>query len=1412
MRGLRGRARLWLTAASLVALAAVTWWLLSAGTRGADISTVFALVVGLAGVVVAGAGERRQRRRGGVAEPLDAARRLAGEVFAQEAAALARLTGDRGDTRPANLTFTEPELVYWRTDGGAEHGTLASVGTYYRRLTRGRLVLLGAAGAGKTVLAVALACDLARTATTNQASGRFTIPIRLSAASFDPAPGDERVEDTTDEQLAERLTAWLIGHLVTAYGVAEDIATRLARDGWLLPVIDGLDEMDQHELGAGRARALLRALDHPTPTGLRRVVLTCRTDVYARLVAQAGGAEDITVVEIEPLSVPDVLAYLALRFPDPGRSGGVEPRWRAVAARLATNRPGDPLVTALCSPLRLFLATTGYRNTGTTPETLTSFTTRADIEAHLFEQFLPAVTAAHPRPSGGRFTSADVERWLTTFARHLHEEGHAGRSASDLRPDQLWRLAGTRPRRQVATVFTTGYVALYALAFLTLLGVVDLWATRDVPTPLRIIGCCALGYAFFFKIGLPVEPFEEPGGLSFRGLRTRPGLRRFRIALGWGVASGVIASLSVELLHRVTGGTASLGPSVAGGVCLGVVFVFVAAVDHQITAIELPHSVVTRGLTQMAGRLVLAGGVFAWLAPEFGLGFGVTFTAALLVANVGRLPWPYYAAACRSLARHDRLPAHPARFLDWAYQAGLMRLSGINVQFRHREFQKWLLARSGTVGAPDWGIAEPATPAAVSALDPDAGAHVLLALAPEAGTLTGARSLAKLLHGEPLALRAAGHALTTSMRTHDELRRALAARSTREPPWTYLLDRLDEATGLATPLVRLLAVLVNAPVPRLLLDERLLSVVTGRAITPADVDGAIAALQAAGFLADADQDGVVLAAQVRAQLEPDARADPTLRATLDTSLRELAAELTRPGQVDFRGVRLLGPHLAVLTGLSNTDPAEVDAACATLTAVAAHLSTVDGLVMELHDSVVTAKERAYGAEHPDTLHALEDLAIALADHAGAEARSAQLHRDILAVRTRTLGDEHPDTLSSRVFVASALLVEGEIEQAEELACQVRAVAEPALGDEHRIVFRCQYLLAMVRRAREELPEATARLRDMLAITDGILSEDDPITLLTRDALAFALAAAGDHQEVVALRRTNLDVRERCLGVDHPESRLDREMLAYALADAGDVPAGVAVVEQLVAINERTLGATHPDTLHSRYQLAEGLVNHGEYRRGAELHQEVLELRTRVLGPQHADTVESLACLAEAVRELGDHERAVALHSQAFGLQELTLAPDDPSLLDVRHRFADTLAAAGEHAPAAAAYHRVFTDAEALFGGKDPRTLAAASGVAVMCLAVREYRDAEVWYRRVSEIEADVHGDEDTRTLDSRYFQALALMGLRDYPAAEAVLRPTLAARERVLGSDHEDTRDTREALASLRVVGWRRWLPTLRKR
>jgi hypothetical protein len=53
-------------------------------------------------------------------------------------------------------------------------------------------------------------------------------------------------------------------------------------------------------------------------------------------------------------------------------------------------------------------------------------------------------------------------------------------------------------------------------------------------------------------------------------------------------------------------------------------------------------------------------------------------------------PWFRYFVSTRLMARRRELPPRPAEFIDWAYEAGLMRMAGILAQFRHREIQEAL--------------------------------------------------------------------------------------------------------------------------------------------------------------------------------------------------------------------------------------------------------------------------------------------------------------------------------------------------------------------------------------------------------------------------------------------------------------------------------------------------------------------------------------------------------------------------------------------------------------------------------------------------------------------------------------------------------------------------------------------------
>ena len=97
-----------------------------------------------------------------------------------------------------------------------------------------------------------------------------------------------------------------------------------------------------------------------------------------------------------------------------------------------------------------------------------------------------------------------------------------------------------------------------------------------------------------------------------------------------------------------------------------------------------------------------AGSLFGFgLASALGDGSGTSPALSSLWASQLRLDWAvlrirFFALASipsrdSIFAHSGLLPTHPARFLDWACTAGLMRLSGISVQFRHLQLQQYLL-------------------------------------------------------------------------------------------------------------------------------------------------------------------------------------------------------------------------------------------------------------------------------------------------------------------------------------------------------------------------------------------------------------------------------------------------------------------------------------------------------------------------------------------------------------------------------------------------------------------------------------------------------------------------------------------------------------------------------------------------
>ncbi|WP_395371727.1 NACHT domain-containing protein [Streptomyces tubercidicus] len=644
--------------------------------------------------------------------------RLAVEVRNREAKARQRLLG--GSVRTINVEFTfRPSPAHHGT-GAAPRGTLEEVATYYRALRPGRLVITGAPGAGKTVLALHLILLLLPGP--DRAPGD-PVPVRLSLSTFDP----DRNE----------LDHWLADHLTRTYRLRPSAAAALVRARLILPVLDGLDEMDASETPgrASRAAAALEAMNryvHGTTKG--QLVLTCRSTPYAALEAADTWAEDASRIDIAPVSLAATKTFITARTPDRGR-------WEPVLNALHA-APAGPLTRGLSTPWRLTVALTVYderhpdgswvRN----PVDLLkpALRTPEQVRDHLLNLFILAATSA-----GGTtapYTRLQVRTWLTVLAGYLHDNttnarAVAGRrlSGTDLVLHELWPLTGDRRARTVHVLLT---LAVWATADLSA-ALLDDWKVYARNVTLMALGSLLTGF----------PPWPVPSRLERVTAKTAAARHQLVNGLVGGLFWGglVVVVDMGNVVGLVNGLVYGSVVGLAGGAMVGV---GLAGVLSDAPDVRRSHGNASpRGMvrddlvTGFATGLVVGLGFvpFYWFALGpvlalgavliymllFGLGGGRTL--ALLYHRLFRCgfrgaldslfrPWRAFgplfrtgagpalgAAGVRYTAfllctrrwwSHQPLPWRLGRFLDWCCDAGLTRTAGIAYQFRHRELQDFL--------------------------------------------------------------------------------------------------------------------------------------------------------------------------------------------------------------------------------------------------------------------------------------------------------------------------------------------------------------------------------------------------------------------------------------------------------------------------------------------------------------------------------------------------------------------------------------------------------------------------------------------------------------------------------------------------------------------------------------------------
>ena len=549
-----------------------------------------------------------------------------------------------------------------------------------------RLVVLGEPGAGKTVLLIRLVADLLA----QRVSGE-PVPVLVPLASWNPAEQD--------------LNWWLESRLKLDY----PFLARPARDdhrrtfagalidaGLILPVLDGLDEIPDRVRGPAIDK--LRTTARPG----QRFVLSSRSQQYREAVRPERDSEvrltGAAGVELRPLEASVVRRFLLDSAEGPR---GVA-RWEPVLAALDRD-PAPPVALALTTPLMVTLAHVIYNprpgeRSGTlpNPRELLWFSTRRQVEHHLFDGFVPAAYRPPPdRNRRDRWRPENAQRWLVFLARHLE---HNLWGTPDL---AWWELpAALGGRWRWVPKAGAGLAAWAALSLLTpipvLLVTLFMFGIQAalVSVPAVAVMFAGVGVSFGWFAALVWAIRAPAASIRWRPLPDGLPLGRW-VACVVGLIGGLVFGSQKGLL-------AGLAAGLLAGLALAIPAGFrVVPVDLK-AATNPPTSILRdrRAFWSLAAAYVLSATVAVTLGSIGNVPADAVLAGSFLVfafapgvgllAGLYQTAWSSFSLARAWLAFRRRLPARLMAFLADAHRRGVLRQAGPVYRFRHLELQRRL--------------------------------------------------------------------------------------------------------------------------------------------------------------------------------------------------------------------------------------------------------------------------------------------------------------------------------------------------------------------------------------------------------------------------------------------------------------------------------------------------------------------------------------------------------------------------------------------------------------------------------------------------------------------------------------------------------------------------------------------------
>jgi tetratricopeptide (TPR) repeat protein len=291
--------------------------------------------------------------------------------------------------------------------------------------------------------------------------------------------------------------------------------------------------------------------------------------------------------------------------------------------------------------------------------------------------------------------------------------------------------------------------------------------------------------------------------------------------------------------------------------------------------------------------------------------------------------------------------------------------------------------------------------------------------------------------------------------------------------------------------------------------------------------------------------------------------------------------------------------------------------------------------LPLYEHILAKRAATLGADHPDTLRSMNNLAVAY-QTAGQLQKALPLYEQTLAKRTATLGADHPDTLTTMNNLASAYLAAGQLQKALPLLEDTLAKRTAKQGADHPDTLRSLANLAATYWSAKKLDKSIPLLEDAVKRHEAKFGRDHLDTVLIVALLGLNYKDAGRLQEAVPLLEEAYRAAQK-----YPQLRGIDQALLDAYAKVGATAKLANVLQEQLAEARKTLPKDSPQLAARLAQLGLALLQQNKGAAAEALLRECLAIRQKTQ-PEAWTTCNTQSMLGGALLEQKKYAEAEPL--------------------------------------------------------------------------------------------------------------------------------------------------------------------------